>query len=549
VTAIDSSARAEQMLQHERAKADRVLSGLMLGLFPVALALAAVHGTWIVAIVAGGALSGVAFAVARSRPGTLASRLTVAATLMGYAALTIQETHGMTEMHFGVFVGLSFLTIYRDWRPPVLAGIVIAIHHALFHALQLAGTGIWVFDMPMHGLSGWGMVGLHSAFVVFEVAVLVYVARSLENDTRAQASMLVAQERGQTALLALAEQLEAKDLSVVALRAGEEASGAIGSLRHGIGHVAELVSSIRATATTVASASEAMVMTSSEAGRTNIEVASSLGELADGAQRQVHAISSARTLAEEVAHAVLASAQSAELAAEATVRVRTAAAEGASAAAEATAAAQAVTSVSSETSEAIAKLAAKSQHIDQIVETITGIAGQTNLLALNAAIEAARAGESGRGFAVVADEVRKLAEESQDAAATISRIVQEIQQETRRAVELVEEGAERSTTSASTAQQTRHAFERIMTAVEEMSEQSAQISAATQQIAAGAERMREDMDSAAAVAEQASAASQQASAVTQQTSASSQQVAASAELLRRSARELQSLVDTFEIAA
>src|SRR5207245_1315977 len=99
---------------------------------------------------------------------------------------------------------------------------------------------------------------------------------------------------------------------------------------------------------------------------------------------------------------------------------------------------------SSGLADALQRLAAKSERIGGIVETITGIAGQTNLLALNAAIEAARAGEQGRGFAVVAEEVRKLAEESQQAAASIAELVAQIQSETQRTVEVVEQGARRT---------------------------------------------------------------------------------------------------------
>ena len=128
---------------------------------------------------------------------------------------------------------------------------------------------------------------------------------------------------------------------------------------------------------------------------------------------------------------------------------------------------------------AIRELAAKSEQIGAIVQTITGIAEQTNLLALNAAIEAARAGEQGKGFAVVAEEVRKHAEESQQAAHGISELIGGIQGETTRAVDVVETGARRTEDGATVVKHTREAFMSIGEAVDDMAGRVEQIASSS----------------------------------------------------------------------
>jgi methyl-accepting chemotaxis protein len=313
------------------------------------------------------------------------------------------------------------------------------------------------------------------------------------------------------------------------------------SLRSAIGDVAGSASS-------VTEASETMAGTADEAGRAVGEIATAMGDIAAGAERQVQSVNGARDTFASVRGGVDESARTARETAEAADEARAIAQQGVTAAAEASEAMTALRTASADVSTAIRSLGAKSDEIGGIVDTITGIAEQTNLLALNAAIEAARAGEQGRGFAVVAEEVRKLAEESQDAAGRIAGLIGEIQTETANVVGVVEDTATRTESGAATVDDARAAFEQMGASVEDMGGRISRIAQIVEGIARDATAMNEGIDAVADLAERSSAATEQVSASTQQTSASTQEIAASAATLARTAEELETIVGRFRLA-
>jgi len=325
-------------------------------------------------------------------------RLMMAGASMSLIILMIHLTHGMLEMHFGIFVVLALLLPYCDWRPIALGALWIALHHVGFAYLQAAGLPVYIFPHA-HGL--W-MVVIHAIYVVIEAALLSYLAVMLQRllrdsetvlrfsrhfaDGRFDFSFTVQDTQANPVLAALA-QLQtvfsttlgaAADTTHILTRSSEQLAQTASQLTRS--HAAQ---------------SEAIRTTAASAH----EVAQSGLIISANAQHALQAMQEATACAHRSEQVVTRTAHDM----------------------------QDITGVANLAQTVIESLRAKAGSVAEVIQFIRDIADQTNLLALNAAIEAARAGEAGRGFAVVADEVRNLSHKTDASTAQIGQIMAQIQ--------------------------------------------------------------------------------------------------------------------------
>jgi len=188
---------------------------------------------------------------------------------------------------------------------------------------------------------------------------------------------------------------------------------------------------------------------------------------------------------------------------------------------------------------------ASAEKINSASQVIQDIASQTNLLALNAAIEAARAGEAGRGFAVVAEEIRKLAEQSSVSAKGINEVVQELQQNSQKAVEIMNISAQIAQEQAASVNLTGEKFDEIAKAIANTEENIAFLNNSGKKLTNGSATVIDVFSNMSAISQQNAAASQEIAATSEEVTESMKTISEDSNQLSTVAKALNSAIDKF----
>jgi methyl-accepting chemotaxis protein len=319
----------------------------------------------------------------------------------------------------------------------------------------------------------------------------------------------------------VANTLAEGDLRIdVQVKSDDEIGQLMGSMRHMVQNLRDLISQTVKISGELASASHELQSTSSQ--------------IATGAEHVAIQTEQVATASEEMSSTSTEIACNCSMAAEASQNSTDAATSGAQIVQETINGMTIIADRVQQSSRTIQALGARSQQIGDIVGTIEDIADQTNLLALNAAIEAARAGEQGRGFAVVADEVRALAERTTKATREISEMIKAIQSETAAAVKAMEEGVREVDKGTLSSRKSGQALDDILNRIHEVATQINQIATAAEEQTATTNEVTTKV--------------QQITDVVAQTATGAVATAEAACHLAGQAQELQNLVSRFRLS-
>ncbi len=408
--------------------------------------------------------------------GPLVNGCAMAALFMGLSALLIEQTGGLIEAHFSIFIMLSLLILYSDWRVIACGAGVIAVHHALFTWLQFHGwVQLYAHLLDHAGHSGWEMVVCllqHAGAVVAHavaLSILSHVLRQMFDDSMTVAAFAMAAGEGRLDHTFTAKDMQRPTLAAVAdMQAGFAAS--LLDSQTIARRVAELGHDLHGTQQQL-----------QEQGRRNREqvarVSASASELRESVRSSAEEASRARTEAESAEKLARKGASDVD-----------------------------------ELQTAMREIEIATGHIEGMLADIDQITFQTNLLALNASVEAARAGQEGRGFAVVAAEVRDLAQRTKQIAQQIRDAIDQNRQRVNSGVSVAATTTEAMQQIVTTFQEVARRLAGVDSAGNDQTQGISELEASAGAMSAALELAAQQIEGSRAVADELNAMAQQLSA-------------------------------------
>ncbi|MGI2294618.1 methyl-accepting chemotaxis protein [Paenibacillus sp. GXUN7292] len=369
--------------------------------------------------------------------------------------LILADPNPIVSTYFLVYVNLAIITLYSDYKPIILTGVLSA----------LLTTYIFNDDMLRQAIFPNDSLVYLFLYLVFATVGLAFSAtftqklqkQITDREQEAQNSRNMAESllgKLQASILVLSEfSGNQKEQMNAASRISEEVTSTFREMTAAIEKQTGSVLSINDSAQQIDSGIKQM----SESSKQMVYYAEQNEQLTDLNSKQM----------EHLSH-----------------RIET------------------VRAIIARTSEMMQQLHEQNEQVSTIVDTISQISEQTNLLALNAAIEAARAGEHGRGFTVVSGEVRKLADSARHSADEISQILLSIRSQIEAVFHQVEEGHATIVTSSEEAEQVREQTDKINRNMQLTREQSSEVGSSANQLHHEYTVMADEMIHIAATTEQ-----------------------------------------------
>jgi hypothetical protein len=120
-------------------KADRIIERLLILMFLFGVFIAFFYETWLVAFGVGSLCLFAYFITKKILPESNLYQYVLSSVCTIFAAQYIYQMHGMSEMHFWVFISSTALIIYQNWRLQIPMILIVYIHHGVFAYLQYMG--------------------------------------------------------------------------------------------------------------------------------------------------------------------------------------------------------------------------------------------------------------------------------------------------------------------------------------------------------------------------------------------------------------------------